>query len=319
MTSSSLVDSLLRARRALEREPSPPVRRMLLLLAALVFVGGSIVAANRIQLDLATVRWGYLVVAGLVGVPLTAAVNALEYHVSATIVGLRPGPWQAMRVSILGTAANLLPLPGATLVRLRGLRQLGSGYGDATMATLAIGVGWIGVAAGVVGGWLLVAGQAASSGPFLAGATAALLLVPQLLRRAVPRSRRRWWHLRRIVTVEVLLVLVGIARQWLVLMALGADAALGGAVVLVLSAALAAAAGVFPGGLGLREGISALLGPLVGLPPSFGFMGAAVNRVLGILLHAPMAIWLSLGDRGQGIATAQSKEPADSHPGDVGS
>lgn len=139
-----------------------------------------------------------------------------------------------------------------------------------------------------------------------------LLLVPQLLRRAVPRRDARWAQLRRIVWVELLLVSVGVLRQWLVLLALGAEAALGGAFVLVLSASLAAAAGVFPGGLGLREAISAVLGPVVGLPPSFGFMGAAVNRVLGILLHAPLALWLSMsdGDRSSTVTTEESATSA---------
>jgi uncharacterized membrane protein YbhN (UPF0104 family) len=50
-----------------------------------------------------------------------------------------------------------------------------------------------------------------------------------------------------------------------------------------------------PGGFGLRELIAALLAPLVGLPASAGFAATAINRVIGIVVLAPVTAALALG------------------------
>ena len=62
-----------------------------------------------------------------------------------------------------------------------------------------------------------------------------------------------------------------------------------------MSSSLAAAAGILPGGFGLRELIAAALAPLVGLPASAGFAATAINRVMGIVVLAPITAALALG------------------------
>ncbi|MGI8574510.1 MAG: hypothetical protein ACR2MA_04030 [Egibacteraceae bacterium] len=271
----------------------PWVRRALMVVASFAFVLGGFWFARRLQLDPDDVAWPLIGVAALLGVPLTALVNAWEYRVSATLVGQRVPLGEALRISVLGTAANLLPLPGSTLVRIRALRQRGTGYRAAAVVTAALGLVWIGVAAGLVSLLLLLTGGGiAVAAIFGLGALGGLGLGALLLRRSssVPLS------LVRAVLVELAIVAVSALRLALILAALRSEAVLGGAVVLTLSAALAAAAGIFPGGLGLRELVSALLAPVVGLSPAFGFVASALNRVLGILVHAPLAAWLAAHD-----------------------
>jgi hypothetical protein len=47
------------------------------------------------------------------------------------------------------------------------------------------------------------------------------------------------------------------------------------------SGPLAAAAGVFPAGLGIAEGLAAAAGSLVAVPAAAAFAAAALNRLVG--------------------------------------
>jgi hypothetical protein len=84
-------------------------------------------------------------------------------------------------------------------------------------------------------------------------------------------------------------VLYGV-RLLAVLAALRVDLELLQALVIALSAPLSAAAGVFPSGIGLAEGISGLLAPLVAVPVAAGVAATGVNRIAGLAVTAPLAM-----------------------------
>ena len=52
----------------------------------------------------------------------------------------------------------------------------------------------------------------------------------------------------------------------------------------------ASAIGIFPGGLGIRELLSGLIAPAVGLPASVGLIGTSVERVVGLATLSVMAV-----------------------------
>lgn len=289
------VDLLLRLGARARRPLPPAARRVALAVAGLGFVVGAWLALGALEVDPATIRWTPLVIAAVIGVPFSAVVNAAEYAVSARILGHRVPLRDAMSVTVMATAANLLPIPGSTLVRVQGLRQQGSGYGRATAVTVAIGAAWVGVSAALAGVWLLagrVAGSAVdwlSIAGFGLGGLAVLATVPLLIGRSDLDAAgvRRWTG--GLVVLELASVSSAVLRLVLVLEALGAGGGLTAAVVLSVSAALASAAGVFPGGLGLREALAGAFAPLVGLSFAAGFAASAVNRVIGMIVHIPVA------------------------------
>lgn len=300
-----LVEVLRWLHTRLDRRLTVRTRRVLLLVAAVVFVGGGLLALSELDVDADRIAWTPLLVAGLVGVPASALVNAAEYAVTARLLERRVGMVPALRVSVLSTAANLLPIPGAAMVRIRAIRELGPGYGSATSATVVVGLLWIGVSAALAGGWLTATGAHARGLPFLGIAVVVLVAAVAVLRRTVRDPGRRRRLTAAAVAVEVTSVAVSAARIVLVLAALGSPPSVVGGLVLAVSGSMAAAAGVFPAGLGLRELIAAGLAPLAGLPPAAGFAASAVNRVLGILVHAPITAALSV--------TVSRSEPAG-HP-----
>ena len=125
------------------------LRRVLLPAAAVIFllvgvVGWRALPAGHRHLDLGAALLVLLVLA-----PLTTLLNGLEYVGVARLVGQQPPLRRALHVAVLGTAANLLPVPGAVLVRVDALRRGGSSVGRSTAASVcaaflwASALGWI--------------------------------------------------------------------------------------------------------------------------------------------------------------------------------
>lgn len=269
----------------------PRRQRLVLVVAAVVFLVAAIAAWRALPPLDGDVRPWALILVPLVGTPLTIVANALEYAVLGRMLSLTVRRGDALRVSILATAANLLPVPGAVLVRVRALRRLGAGLRETLSATALVGVAWIAVAV-VVAGTALVARRPVAGALVLAAGVGALGLFAALTGRGQPRTVRvRWWA--EVAAVELLAVTAGSLRLYLALLGIGFDVDVVDAVALNASAVVASATGIFPGGLGVRELLAAMVSPLVGLHPSVGLLATAVDRVLGMTAHGLAALSLS--------------------------
>jgi hypothetical protein len=276
------------------RPPSPRAQRAVLAVAAIGFVVGGWFALKSLDVSFEDVRWPPLVVAAVIGVPLTLLANTFEYLLSGRMLHHRIAFVPALRLTTVSTAANLLPIPGAFLVRIQGLRALGSKTGKAMASTMVIALVWIGLSCLLAGALLAVSASWVAAIALLAVGVPMLAGAYMWLRRAVPMRSDRRRIAVLVFAVELFAVLVNASRLVLILIGLRVDASLGQALVLAVSSSLAAAAGIFPGGLGLRELIAALLAPLVGLPASAGFAATAINRVMGILVLAPITAVIAL-------------------------
>ena len=115
---------------AWDRLRSPKVRRTALLVSMLFIAVGVAVSLAREPGLLRDIDWAYLLLVLCCGVPVTITLNAYEFLLSGRLVGQRiPFP-RALEIAVVGTAANMLPLPGATLVRIVGLKASGAGSGS---------------------------------------------------------------------------------------------------------------------------------------------------------------------------------------------
>lgn len=285
--------SALRIAELLSRFPPPRLRQPLLAVAAAVFVLGGTLAARRLDLAWEELGWVWLVLASIVGVPLAILANTMEFQLSGRVIGARIGLTAALKVSVLSSAANLLPIPGAAVVRIQALRQGGQPYSRATFTTALMGAAWVGVAASAAGA-LLVARGIFVHGAVWAAAGASLLVVSFLVAaRRLPHGRRVQFTLA-VIGVEALSVVVSAFRLYVVLLAMDEQATITAATLLALAGVLASAVGIFPGGLGLRELLSALLLPVAGGAAAAGFLASAVDRIVGLAVHAPLAATYSV-------------------------
>ncbi len=291
------VSSLVRevGRRLFEARSVPRrLRRGLMPIAITVFLIGGWLALRSSRLHLDDIRWEPLGVLLIVGIPLTIAGKACEYRISARAVDREVGLVESTRISIYSTAANLLPIPGSVLVRVGALRSLGARAGEALNATAFVGVVWLGTALTLAGTVTLSSRPVLGASSFFAG-SAVIVLGIAILRRTAPAGR----SLRRslmtwTVVVEGASISVAALRWILALAALGVSASAMQGFVLALSGVFASSLGMFPGGLGVREVISAGLAPLVAVSASMAYLAASLDRLAGIVVHGIAAgiMWI---------------------------
>jgi hypothetical protein len=274
---------------------SPRTERILLLTALVIFVAASIAAYRHLPPLERPVRLLPLLLAGFVGTPATVLLNGAEYRFSAGMLGHRVRLLEAVRIGLLGSAANVLPIPGAALIRIRALRLLGLPYGKATLTTGIVGLVWIGTT-GVLAGILQFPAGRAGLGFALAGTGVLVLALSYTMIGAQAGARSGGVLMARIVAIEAAFIAVLTFRYYLVMMGIGFAPTVSQAVALTVSVVLASAMGFFPAGLGLRELLAAAIGPLVGLAGAVGVIATAVDRLLALVILSLAAVaMLALG------------------------
>lgn len=255
--------------------PSPVARRVLGATALVVFLVSLGVAFRHLPtLDL---RPELLLVVAL-GAAIVFGVNAAELRIAGHL-SRRPLPWlDAAEKTLWATAANLLPLPGGPLIRLQAVADGPDGWSRATRCTLVPGAAWFAAT-------FLAAGAALASlgWSVLAAGVAALGAGGGLVTwHLLPPDRTGPGTVLSLSALELGFVAASSLRLIALFAALGHPVTAPSAVVLTTAAVLATAAGVFPGGLGLRELLSATVAPLLGIPPSLAVLVSALDRVVGL-------------------------------------
>lgn len=294
------------------RSPSPRVRGGLMLIAGLAVAVGVVWSLQRLDVGLSDLRVGPLVALVVVLSPATIWANAAELKVMTRIVSPTGTPmgWPtALRTVLVATAANLLPLPAGAVVRIQAMRTQRVGTAQATAVNVA------GAGAWVSAGLLVAAAAAATSAPLPAvlaalavGLTGTGIAVVWVTRLAtIPRGRAA----AGLVGIEAATAVIHGVRLWVVLLALGLEVSPAQGLALGAATPLAAAAGVFPSGIGLAEALTALIAPLVALPAAAGFAATALGRVIGLLVIAPLALAVGASDLREARRLAAAEAAAE--------
>jgi hypothetical protein len=283
-------------RRVLDQRAKPLARRTQLTVTLVVSIGlvvASVWAWRRANLSLSAIDWVALAINFFVAAPATLVLKMFEYDAAARLIGTRARPRRALEVSIVSSAANLLPIPGSLLVTARSLSEQGATYGEAAFASVIPGLAWLGIA-GVIGGISVgIAGNAIIGAVVFAGGCACLGVAAAMFLRSAPASGR----LRlatRIVVIETSWVGLSGFRMWLALRAIGVEATPAQVLALAVTGAMAVAIGFLPAGLGAREAFIALLSPIINLPLSQGIVLGVIDRVVWISFLAVAAIALAI-------------------------
>lgn len=274
-----MIDAL---RRLLERraEPlSPTIRRAVLAVAIIGLLAAMAWAWDRSSLTLGDLEWAPIAALVLIAAPLSLVLKAGEFTLAARIAGLRPSRRDALEISVVSAAANLLPLPGSLLVTVQALASDGAGYGRAIGASAVPAIAWLGVTGVIGGGAIAVSGPAALGAVVLLAGIAALVGAALMFRSAAPADGRAGLA-TAVVVVEVAWLAVSGLRFTLAAAALGVDLDPSQALALSVAGAATVAIGFVPGGLGVREALIAALAPLIGLDVETGILLGVVDRVV---------------------------------------
>lgn len=276
--SASLLEKLSRARATLG---SKRVSRWLMVIAAASFGVVTYFALVNLPSDLGPINWVAVLVSALLVLPV-AFLLGLEFREIATISGHSIGSGEAFRIAMLASASNLLPVPGAVAVKTGSLMAAGRTVKSALGANAIVAFMWVGVALMIGAPFALAGSLIVGWGSLISGAA---LLTGGILgiRRSSTREPLR--VVGRVVAIEAALTAFAAIRIWFVMVAIGVDPSVAASVWLVVVSVLSTVVGLFPAGLGLREALSALVAPLVGLDPAVAVLVSAVDRVvrLGVL------------------------------------
>lgn len=265
------------------RQRSPAVDRLLLAIAASVFVVAATWAWQQLPPEERSFSGGWLTFALFLAL-ITLLLNALEFGVSAELRGFRSPTRNSWRVSVLGSAANLLPVPGAVVVRAQALRRLGERTSGAVIVTGLVGLVWVATAAVAAGLLLLTTPSHQPLGAAFLGVGATTIVGSMVVLR---RGGGRMPTLVRLLTIEVASVLVSGVRLYAVARAAGLPIDPPAALTISLGGILSHVVGIFPGGLGLKELVSGAFGTLVGVSASVGVLASAIDR---LVVYAALAM-----------------------------
>jgi hypothetical protein len=295
-------------RRLNRRSTSPTARRWLLVVSLIAFVTIAVLSYLSLP-DGQTFNWWMAPILIVVLTPVTVLANAAEFKVMAKFSG-RPFGWIAScRLTLIATAANLLPLPGGIMIRTQALRAEGATYKRALGANAIAGGAWVAVGA-VATGALLLSYQGFSligTGSVVVGVLATATVI-YLMRRVHRRDYLPMFV--RLGLVEVMTVLVAAIRVMVSFAFLNLSINPAQAVALTTPTILAAAIGIFPAGLGLRELLAGAVALVVNLPVGQSVAATAVDRVFSQIGLAMMSgLVLLIG--GRKAFMALPAEPAE--------
>jgi hypothetical protein len=289
------------------RMPSVRTRRLVLSLALALFVVATVLAVRNLPPLPEGDRRPFLFVPVALLAGCGIVVNGAEFALSARAFGERVTLRDATRISVLSTAANLLPIPGAAIVKTRALQRLGAGLKFAATLTIAIGIVWVGVAGVVAGVFVATSGEHGILALVLLGVGVVLLAIGLAILFAQETMLSSRTLLGWAIAIELASVGLGSIRFYLVLQAIGFGGTFAQSATLAATAVVATAAGIFPGGLGLRELLSSAVGPAVGMSAAVATLVAAVERIVSLAVVAVMALVIIVSDRSDDTVTASSE------------
>jgi uncharacterized membrane protein YbhN (UPF0104 family) len=303
--------------RASARTETPRGRRWSLAAAGVVFLVAMALSIGSLPDGPRELQWWAILVTGLLGIPILILLSGVEYTASAAVLGHHVRLRDSLAIALYARAANLLPIPGAALVRMQALKRAGSSYKGAASATLATALFWL-AGALLVGGavllayhWLIALGFLAAGG--LATAVGYTAVRSITTRRDAGHEAVRSSAL--LLGVELAMVAIRGVLFWFVMVGFDIGGSFQGAMVLPVAVVLASAVGFVPAGLGVREVISAGLAGLVGDTAASGALASGLDRLVSLPVMAVIALVLALtGHRLLPEAEAMAEEGAAHEP-----
>ena len=224
---------------------------------------------------------------------LTFLINTLRSLSHSKIVGARLGFADNAKMSLFGSAMNMLPLiiPAGMVMRMSNFVQ----HGGETRTVL--GVLLLNYLLALVSSLLLGIAMLVSNGfgqlqipLFLVGIAYVTNLVLLIRVSGVAYGAS-------IAGLEMAGVGVDAIRIFLCFSILGFSIEAFQAAILTVSAIVGSAASIVPAGLGVRELVGALISPLIAVVPAQTFLAIALNRIFGMLFFVSLSGIVLFADR----------------------
>lgn len=282
---AQLAARIERAKQGLRRWQRP-----VLFAAIVAVIVGCGMSLEALDLRWSDVRWEPLLIIAVVVAPLSIAYSALNMMLMGRAAKVPMSFRQGVKVSVFAQLAETLPLPGGALVRGAALVRAGTSTGRSAELVIAFSLLWI--AFGGAGAGIALAELGWPAHLFAAGSAAGALAICGWLSirfgafTAIAAAALRLFGVALVAGRFVLaFAVIGIAMTWLDSMAFAFAMILGTAASLV------------PAGIGVSEGLAALMAEPAGVAAAAAFLAAALNRLLGLAVNILFALGYVLADK----------------------
>ncbi|MEL7465930.1 MAG: hypothetical protein AAFN79_17800 [Pseudomonadota bacterium] len=255
-------------------------RLPLLLATAGLVLAGCVYSAMALDLALGDLAPAPLLALALLLVPVSLGYAALNMKLTAVAVGAAIPLAKCLRIACFAQLAEVAPAPGGAIVRGAALIERGVAPSRAAAIVTANAILWIACA-------VFAAGLTARGAPPWAvmgalGLGAAGMAVSTL------------WIARigsiRIASLSVVLRVVGLPvaalRMIIAFAAISVPIPAAEGFVFAFASIAGSAASIAPAGLGVSEGLAALLATMTAAAPAAAFLAVALNRIVGLIVAA---------------------------------
>lgn len=223
-------------------------------------------------------QWSRINYNALVGVflmlPLSMSLNAYELRLCALATGGDLSFRKALTYSSTATVANILPVPASTVIRGGALLEAGASVAEASKMILAAGLIWLSMASALTvfalfTGWV---GWAAC---------ALAVLVTAIISHWITTKSTLQIALQ-FIGVRIAMIILLTTRLWLCFIAIGEMLLWLDTAIYSVVGIIGNAAAIVPAGIGVTEGLGALLAPASGSLAPAAFLALAINRLTGL-------------------------------------
>lgn len=243
--------------------------------AAILMFGGGLYLSIRARPDLLTqIAPAPLAIVTCILCPLLLALNAAIVRVTARLGGVAFSATESLRLTILSSALNHLPLPGGPVMRVAAMKARGGDLVTAGAVTLGAALMWMGFAAGLTGAFAVFRSPLLGIA-CLAGAAVALAAGLACCRRTSATTS----DLTLLAALSLAVALAYWIALWFGFQALSTSASLSQAGVISGAGVIGSAASFLPAGLGAREAAGAGLAAMIGFDPYTAFAATALVQI----------------------------------------
>lgn len=266
------------------------VQRYALLVAATAFCVGLIFSIKSQPQLLYNLRYPYAFFCIFIIVPITLIANAIEFSLISSSAKQKVKFIKAFEISIIASAANMLPIPGGAITRFAWLKTIGVDIKKSSLIVFVFGLIWLGISF-IFSGFCIIYTKhlVLASGFILLGIGILFFCGFTLIKLHASLAIILGAFLQRFI-----LAILDALKFWFCFKASGHDVTFLQAGIFTISGVLGSAVSIVPAGFGVSEGVSALLAPIASIDPSLGFLAATAGRFFVLIFLSPLSIALAL-------------------------
>lgn len=272
-------------------------RRAIVITAATFLLIGIYISLHSLSLSLSDVDF-FWIVAALLTLPVSIWLNAAELSLCAKAVGRPISIASAAFFSSLATISNLLPLPGSLLVRGGVLTSNGSSIRETSYILGAAAFLWLAIA--------LVVTAAAMPPSIEAKFILCLSLFFTIIIVADISYRVSIAIGAGFFIIRAAMIIILIIRINFCFLALGVSISIKDSSIFSLAGIIGSGMAIVPGGIGITEGVGAVLAHANGTSSAAAFLALSMNRLIGLIAAVAILILMHTAGLSKTIKAGKS-------------